>query len=1107
MAGSFDARYSLVEAVTKRTDRECWKATDRLYNRTVFLKKSHRRAVLDEALILLALPPRVSPCPIDLFADPDPEWAWLVLPWMNGETLAQRLQRNGPSDDPRILLGIAGQLEELHHRGFVHVDLKPGNVFLCSEGCDVQLIDFGMAKTPFFRLTNEHLGGTQPYVAPEVARGWSVGPSADVYALGKIIDIAFHSWVESVGLGAWVDSLTQTSARNRPTSAEVVMTLGQHVSGRHDTENTPLRFGGGSFFGRESDLKAVADTLSNPKYGRRVLVHSRRGAGLSRFGVELQAYVDQRGQPIPRVVEFGPEAPWNSRVSQVSEVFDALVSHTQSLGMPLIVSVPDHSPGLFASAAPLRHSLEKTFGRGSRFLLDPVEPDAFVAGAVGALGAGGPQTTELGHALWSQTEGNWHRAQEILRLCGPYRGLGKVVDWTTQDDPGSWSLEDPRFELADSSWTTQLTAEVDAPEVETLLQSAALCAQLGRRFPTAAAIAILSRFDGLDSELLAEDTVSSLIDRGLLRREDDALEFRSQLERRSVSQRLDSERLLSRSSSSPDDVTRWALSHARPDGSRIEDTIEYLTRAAELGETEDEHRHFSECMQDAFDKRNMSALCALAEYAGGQPLPWNVETTVDLVANIAREYELDEAWIAHAIALGMRQSNPAAAAALWNHIVSQHGGQPAADALVWLMNAATTDEEFSGYHEKLVSLEAVDARPAPGSVDTCLTGLRIRQGRHQEAYDLAKKAVEESDPTQSEFLDLSYLYLAIASTSLGLENPAPLLQRAVALAPNPARRATILYNKALIHSLHCELDELLETCRLGVSAAAGRGTAHLHHVLRQQLAWALFFLDRVDDCRIAAQSLERYGHEQRQPEITRTTLGMCALYDGDFPSALRAFYEALEIAADRQHPGSVTVCLGHLVNALLDTEDFDNLPDLVLQDSVAPIAAVTQARWQALREHARGRRETALAALRAVESDSVDLPPSDRADYHYAVGWMELMTVFARTPQSGKGYSDSHSGEGPRSVEFIGRSAKLQFARTLAALPQDHYGYHVLRARIGLGLATAAEGDIVSGLQQVVESTETARAIDCKVALVLGLRARRRIELLGDLTARTTGEE
>ena len=77
--------------------------------------------------------------------------------------------------------------EAAHERGFVHRDVKPGNILVRTDGT-VKLTDFGIAKAadavPVTR--SGMVMGTAHYIAPEQASGAEAGPAGDVYSLGIV---------------------------------------------------------------------------------------------------------------------------------------------------------------------------------------------------------------------------------------------------------------------------------------------------------------------------------------------------------------------------------------------------------------------------------------------------------------------------------------------------------------------------------------------------------------------------------------------------------------------------------------------------------------------------------------------------------------------------------------------------------------------------------------------------------------------------------------------------------------------------------------------------------------------------------------------------------
>ncbi|MEK7786459.1 MAG: serine/threonine-protein kinase, partial [Chloroflexota bacterium] len=89
----------------------------------------------------------------------------------------------------RILSRLAGALDEAHRRGFIHRDLKPGNILFDQHG-EAYISDFGIAKlvSGSTSFTGSGVVGTPSYMSPEQGRGEKdIDGRSDVYALGAIL--------------------------------------------------------------------------------------------------------------------------------------------------------------------------------------------------------------------------------------------------------------------------------------------------------------------------------------------------------------------------------------------------------------------------------------------------------------------------------------------------------------------------------------------------------------------------------------------------------------------------------------------------------------------------------------------------------------------------------------------------------------------------------------------------------------------------------------------------------------------------------------------------------------------------------------------------------
>jgi serine/threonine-protein kinase len=119
---------------------------------------------------------------------------YYVMPFVEGETLRERLARSGPLPVPesvRLTAEIADALAKAHKAGVVHRDIKPENILLADGHALV--MDFGVAKavsdaTGRQGLTSAGMSlGTPAYMAPEqVAADPRTDHRADLYALGLV---------------------------------------------------------------------------------------------------------------------------------------------------------------------------------------------------------------------------------------------------------------------------------------------------------------------------------------------------------------------------------------------------------------------------------------------------------------------------------------------------------------------------------------------------------------------------------------------------------------------------------------------------------------------------------------------------------------------------------------------------------------------------------------------------------------------------------------------------------------------------------------------------------------------------------------------------------
>jgi serine/threonine-protein kinase len=191
-------RYRLEERVAAGGMGEVWRATDTLLERSVAVKLLREALAEDpvvaerfrrEALLAAQISHPNMAGVFDYVRSHDRPG--MVMEFVDGETLADRLAREGPLPiDEALRIGsrLLAALQSAHDAGIVHRDVKPGNVMLTAHG-DVKVTDFGIARAASDQTLTETgtVIGTAHYLAPEQVAGRPATPESDLYSAGAVL--------------------------------------------------------------------------------------------------------------------------------------------------------------------------------------------------------------------------------------------------------------------------------------------------------------------------------------------------------------------------------------------------------------------------------------------------------------------------------------------------------------------------------------------------------------------------------------------------------------------------------------------------------------------------------------------------------------------------------------------------------------------------------------------------------------------------------------------------------------------------------------------------------------------------------------------------------
>jgi serine/threonine-protein kinase len=147
-----------------------------------------------EAELLATLRHPSLPNVTDHFVTPEGR-QFLVMAYVEGQTLTERVERDGPIPETRAMVWAAQVLDALAYLhgqtpAIIHRDVKPDNVRITPEG-DAVLVDFGVAKymIPGEKTATVARAGSPGYAPPEQYAG-GTDARTDLYAVGGLLYFA-----------------------------------------------------------------------------------------------------------------------------------------------------------------------------------------------------------------------------------------------------------------------------------------------------------------------------------------------------------------------------------------------------------------------------------------------------------------------------------------------------------------------------------------------------------------------------------------------------------------------------------------------------------------------------------------------------------------------------------------------------------------------------------------------------------------------------------------------------------------------------------------------------------------------------------------------------
>jgi tetratricopeptide (TPR) repeat protein len=1007
MAVVEDIRYEPVRSLSRQEAREAWVARDVWTARTVILKTDRCDLMRREASILLALPTGIGPRVHDVV------WKGagrllIALEHLQGSTLADRAATLAPEHVPSVLRAFAQSLAHLHRAGFTHADLSPRNLFILDSPGepDVRLLDFGFARRRAAGPGTPS-GGTPPFVAPELVRGWMVDERADQYSLGMIVRESFPDLVRDARWAPIVDRLCHRRPGHRYPH---MIAVREALETAFPLPPSPFRwppFGGGPLRGRSALLAEVGLLLRSPNPAR-VLLLSRRGLGLSRFLAEAALMAAAGDCPPLRVIDVGDLLAEGSDGQELAGHLEDQFSAWG--GEALLSGLPDPSTRLRWLPPGQAEGLRAAFARPGWVQLDlpPLDAAAFTELVAGSLESGGDLSEPLASRLLQESDGDLRCSAELFRA--------QVQHYGSESGP-YWVVDPARVRHASQRGSPPAPKAALPSLSHAELTALRVLARAGRTFPRALAEPLLARF--ADPSVL-EDLLAGAV---LVAQGPERLEFITRSLWRHVLCPVAADTspvtgasleagapsapgALLEASASPDadNIDGWLNDHTRPDPDDPEAILFAAQRARRLGDSRREAALLASALAWAQSTRTWGHVGALLAHPDDPPLQWSREQTLRQLSDLGTL--LGPPWSTGRLTLlaanALHFADPRTSSELLDVAAAARDPLARSGALVALAERAHWGRDWTAFAQHLGDLERLASEGMDSSLGVVehLRGSAARaRGDPEEAVRHLERAADLLRGTGSPYEVSSLQLLGVLRFARDPAAGIRRLNEALAAGPGPELEAQLRANLSIMYSQAGNEEASARCVEEGLQRLRGRASAMRLVNLRLQLAWSWAETDEVDKALREGRAMLDTSAVRASLFLrtgTRMLIGFCHLHQGNMRSALS---ESARAWRDRLEGGltvDVSACLEQLIDVLLDCEAWDvagEFGDDLLRapEAATPLDPRTLARLQALRAQIEGRPPVALDHLAGrLEEGRLGADSAAAARYLHHIGLVQL---------------------------------------------------------------------------------------------------------------------